>query len=78
MPVMSTADGGPGQVRHSGLSRRFWPRWFAHDGVQLNPQHLQVLRDLLPDHRLRERQARIPYLPGLKVPYYVFVGRCGG
>jgi hypothetical protein len=28
----------------------------------------------MPQHRLIESRARLPYLPGLRVPYYRFVG----
>ncbi|HYN76860.1 MAG TPA: SAM-dependent methyltransferase, partial [Lamprocystis sp. (in: g-proteobacteria)] len=64
----------PGLVRHGVLTRWFWPRWFAHDGVHPNPSHLRTLRRLLPDHDLTEHRAPVPYLPGLRVPYYVFIG----
>ena len=74
---VSDADPEPGLVRHGKLSRAFWPRWFGHDGVRLNPEHLRHLRTALPDHSLQERRANVPYLPGLRVPYYVFVGRVG-
>ncbi len=67
----------PGLVRHGALTRWFWPRWFAHDGVRLHPSHLRTLRRLLPDHDLTEQRAPVPYLPGLRVPYYLFVGRAG-
>ena len=72
---VSDADPEPGLVRHGNLSRAFWPRWFGHDGVRLNPEHLRHLRTALPDHSLQEHRAKVPYLPGLRVPYYVFVGR---
>ncbi len=68
----------PGLARHGTLTRWFWPRWFGHDGVRPNPAHLTVLRRLLPEHELRERLAPVPYLPGVRVPYYVFVGRLPG
>lgn len=74
---VSSADPGPGLVRHGPFTRRFWPRWFAHDGVRLSPAPLAYLRALVPDHRLYERRAPVPYLPGLRVPYYIFVGRRG-
>lgn len=64
-----------GRKRHGWFTRRFWPAWFAHDGVRLDPRHLSTLQALLPDHSLREARAPVPYLPGLRVPYYVFVGR---
>jgi S-adenosylmethionine-diacylgycerolhomoserine-N-methlytransferase len=75
---VSDPDPAPGLNRHGALSRWFWPRWFAHDGVRPNPAHLRTLRALLPDHALSEHRAPVPYLPGLRVPYYVFVGRAAG
>jgi S-adenosylmethionine-diacylgycerolhomoserine-N-methlytransferase len=65
----------PGMIKHGVLTRHFWPRWFAHDGVHPNAQHLRHLRSMFPEHDLREARAPVPYLPGLRVPYYVFVGR---
>ncbi|MGD8207161.1 MAG: class I SAM-dependent methyltransferase [Thiohalocapsa sp.] len=64
-----------GAARHGAFSRFFWPRWFAHDGVRLDPRHLPRLRRLVPDHIVDERLAPVPYLPGIRVPYYLFVGR---
>lgn len=72
---VSDAAGGPGRVRHGRLARAFWPRWFGHDGVRLDPDHLRYLRRVLPDHELHEESAAPPYLLGLRVPYYRFVGR---
>lgn len=72
---VSAADPASGMVRHGAFTRFFWPRWFAHDGVHLSPDHLARLRALVPDHALHERRAPVPYLPGLQVPYYIFVGR---
>lgn len=72
---VSAADPAPGCVRHGAFTRFFWPRWFAHDGVHPNPDHLARLREALPDHVKHERRASVPYLPGLRVPYYIFVGR---
>ena len=57
------------------LSRAFWPRWFAHDGVHLSAEHLPHLRAALDTVTLQERLAPVPYLPGARVPYYVFLGR---
>ena len=71
---VSGADPDPGLQRHGPLTRWFWPRWFAHDGVHPDSAHLAELRGRLPRHRLIEARARVPYLPGLRVPYYCFVG----
>ncbi|NEX17029.1 MAG: SAM-dependent methyltransferase [Halochromatium sp.] len=75
---VSAAVPAPGLVRHSALARAFWPRWFRHDGVHLESERLAYLRQSLPDHRLTEAMAPVPYLPGLRVPYYRFIGRKGG
>lgn len=76
---VSASAPDPGLVRHSAFTRAFWPRWFRHDGVHLDPQRLQRLRERLPQHQLVEQRAPVPYLPGLRVPYYRFLGRkCAG
>lgn len=71
----SAARPAPGLVRHNVFTRQFWPRWFAHDGVHLDPAHLEALRQRIPRHELSEHRAAVPYLPLIRVPYYVFVGR---
>jgi len=65
----------PGFVRHAAWQRWLWRRWFAHDGVRLSPDHLEALVGAMPDHLRLERHGALPYVPGLSVPYYVFVGR---
>ena len=62
-------------VRHDPITRAFWPRWFAHDGVHPSAELLPLLCQRMPDHRLMERRAPVPYLPLLRVPYYIFLGR---
>jgi S-adenosylmethionine-diacylgycerolhomoserine-N-methlytransferase len=74
---VSAPEPAPGLVRHSALARTFWPRWFRHDGVHLDARRLAYLRHALPDHRLVEASAPVPYLPGLRVPYYRLIGRKG-
>jgi len=73
----SAARPAAGLARHSALTRTFWRHWFKHDGVRLDPAHVQTLREMFPIHRLDERAARLPYVPLLRAPYYVFVGRKG-
>lgn len=58
----------------SALARSFWKTWFGHDGVHLDTAHLPALQALLPAHRAEFRTTHLPYLPGLSVPYYLFVG----
>jgi S-adenosylmethionine-diacylgycerolhomoserine-N-methlytransferase len=74
---ISRAHPRPGFVRHAGWQRWLWRRWFAHDGVRLSPDHLEALVDAMPAHVRFERQGALPYVPGLSVPYYLFVGRKG-
>ena len=72
---VSSARPEQGFERHAAWERWFWRRWFAHDGVRLSPEHLHALTRAMPDHVRLERQGALPYIPGLKVPYYVFIGR---
>ena len=53
---------------------RLWQRWFAHDGVHLSDRHLAALNALFLAPHVEERRAPVPYLPGLRAPYYLFVG----
>jgi S-adenosylmethionine-diacylgycerolhomoserine-N-methlytransferase len=63
---------------HGALARAFWTRWFAHAGVRLSAGHLSCLCDRLETIACSERSGPVPYLPGLRAPYYVFVGRKRG
>lgn len=58
----------------SRLGNRFWRTWFAHDGVVLSTEHLRTLKTLFPHSITSECRAAVPYLPGLRAPYYLFVG----
>ena len=64
-----------GLARHGWATRLFWPAWFAADNVFLSPDHLPWLRRHFAPEACEELRARVPYLPGLRVPYYRFVGR---
>ena len=63
-----------GMREHSRFTRKFWPWWFAHDGVHLSFQHLAWLRAHTECVHLCEGMASVPYLPGLRVPYYAYIG----
>ncbi len=64
-----------GNVQHGQMTRKFWRGWFAHDGVNLNPAHLQYLQTICRPLYLKEEFGSVPYLPFLKAPYYIFVGQ---
>lgn len=66
-----------GMRRHGSLTRWFWPAWFGCDNVFLSPDHLPWLRGRFETVKLEERAGRVPYMLGLKAPYYIFVGRKG-
>ncbi|MBX3652121.1 MAG: methyltransferase domain-containing protein [Burkholderiales bacterium] len=53
----------------------FWRRWFAHDGVHLDRAHVDTLRQVTQTQLLRESTAALPWLPGLRMPYYLYLGR---
>jgi S-adenosylmethionine-diacylgycerolhomoserine-N-methlytransferase len=65
----------PGMKKHAAWQRLFWPTWFASDNVFLSRDHLPWLQAHFQTVRLEERLGRVPYLLGLKAPYYIFVGR---
>jgi S-adenosylmethionine-diacylgycerolhomoserine-N-methlytransferase len=60
--------------RGSGAGRTFWPWWFGHDGVHPNADLLPYLHHRLRALRVVEGRAQLPYLPGLRVPWFRFVG----
>ena len=61
--------------RQSKLGRFFWPFWFDHDGVRLNADLLAYLQYRFETVEVRELRSPIPYMPGLQVPYFIFIGR---
>jgi S-adenosylmethionine-diacylgycerolhomoserine-N-methlytransferase len=59
----------------AGWSNRFWKAWFAHDAVRLSGEHLPYLEARLQAVHCEALRGRVPFLPGLRVPYYLFIGR---
>jgi S-adenosylmethionine-diacylgycerolhomoserine-N-methlytransferase len=55
-----------------------WRRWFAHDGVWLSDRHLPYLRQRLRPLFAWEGRARLPFLPWLRAPYYLYIGQKPG
>ena len=46
-------------------------------GTGMPPDHLPFLQSHLQTLHLDEERAKIPYLPLVRAPYYVFIGRKG-
>ncbi len=61
--------------RREPLQDRFWRQWFAHDGVYLEPAHRFYLNGQFEPVLQFCAKSPVPYVPLLKVPYYIFVGR---
>ena len=61
--------------RHRWFTRTIWPPWFATDNVFPSPDHLPFLRHHFDQVSLEENANRLPYVPLIKAPYYVFVGK---
>ena len=64
-----------GLNKHSWMTRNFWPFWFSNDNVFPNPDHLPFVQRLFETEKLWERRAKIPYLPFVRAPYYIFIGK---
>lgn len=65
----------PGRRRHGWFTRHFWPTWFAWDNVQLSPDLLPFLESRFEVLRIEERFGSVPYMPGSRVPWFLFIGR---
>lgn len=64
-----------GLTRHSFFTRTFWPAWFGHDGVHPDADHLPYLLKRFARERLDEQRGSVPWLPAVRVPWYLFLGR---
>ena len=65
----------PGLKKHGWLSRTLWNPWFSTDNVFPSPDHLPFLRHHFEQVFLLESRSKLPYVPLLRTPYYIFVGR---
>ena len=72
---VSEAQVPPGRVAHTPVSRWFWRSWFSHDGVNLDNGLIPALSDRTECVLLEELSAPLPYLPFLRAPYFLYVGR---
>lgn len=66
-----------GHARHSWARRTFWSLWFAADNVMLSGDHLAFLERHFETVRLEEHLGKVPFLPLIKTPYYLFIGQKG-
>jgi S-adenosylmethionine-diacylgycerolhomoserine-N-methlytransferase len=64
-----------GLRKHSKFQRFLWPKSYAWDDVFVSPDHVPYLRAKFEPVRFEERLGRVPYMLGLKSPYYLFLGR---
>ncbi len=64
-----------GLKQHRWLTRSFWPVWFAFDNVFPSSDHVPFLHRHFEPQLFEEHRARMPYLPFVRVPYYIFIGR---
>lgn len=65
----------PGRAKQGTWTRGFWPLWFANDNVFPSPDHLPWLDSHLETTFLQEGMGKIPYMPLMRAPYYVYLGR---
>ena len=61
--------------RQGWWGRWFWRVWFDRDNVWLSPDHLPALECLFETEFVAELRGEVPWLPLLRAPYYLFVGR---
>lgn len=64
-----------GLRKHSWFTRHFWPVWFATDNVFPSRDHVPYLHRRFAPLTFEERKAKVPYLPLIRTPYYIFVGK---
>lgn len=72
---VSSANPGANRIRHGAATRWFWPKWFGHDGVRPNAQHLDTLLAVTEPLSVVESSAAVPWMAGLRAPYYRYIGR---
>lgn len=64
-----------GLKSHSWFRRTFWTTFFAFDNVNLSSDHLSYLMKHFEIDQIIETLHPIPYIPFIKAPQYVFIGR---
>jgi S-adenosylmethionine-diacylgycerolhomoserine-N-methlytransferase len=62
-------------ARHSLFTRSFWPFLFGSGNVFTSADHLPYLDRCFERTQLFESRLKLPYVPLLRVPYYIFSGK---
>lgn len=62
-------------VKHSWFTRSYWPVHFSTDNVFLSSDHVPYLDRHFEPQSCRESFLKIPYIPIIRVPYYIFIGK---
>ena len=65
----------PGMRRHTRFQRFWWPQSYAWDDVFISRDHLPYLKSKFEPLCVEEHLGRVPYMLGLRSPYYIFIGR---
>jgi S-adenosylmethionine-diacylgycerolhomoserine-N-methlytransferase len=61
--------------RHAWFTRTFWPLWFGFDNVFPSPDHVPYLHHRFDVQTFSEHTAPMPCAPGVRTPYYLFIGQ---
>lgn len=66
---------GEGHHKQSKFTRHYWPMHFSTDNVYLSHDHIPYLERHFETLDLEEYYSKIPYVPIIRVPYYIYLGR---
>ena len=66
---------GEGHHKQSKFTRHYWPMHFSTDNVYLSHDHIPYLERHFETLDLEEYYSKIPYIPIVRVPYYIYLGR---
>lgn len=61
--------------KHSWFTRSYWPVHFSTDNVFLSHDHIPYLDRCFESQRCDEGYLKIPYIPIIRVPYYIYIGK---
>ncbi|MDO4629703.1 MAG: class I SAM-dependent methyltransferase [Planctomycetia bacterium] len=66
---------GEGHKKHSWFTRNYWPVHFSTDNVFLSHDHIPYLERKFQTERCDESYSKVPYIPIIRVPYYIYIGK---